>query len=191
MQFDKSETFAAIEGPKDVKYYNAGGKLLTLKIESMVETKSATTVLGINDRETNRNLKLITTLSTLTDGKIGATIPSYITQIETYSNAAGRVNLNSAVPGNLAYVHCEDDEITLDTYVKKDAQGNITAVSDTPVEGYVAMNEYDEFWGETIIISKPTGEDKNETPMIVTIAISSIAVIGVGIILIKKYALKK
>ena len=52
-------------------------------------------------------------------------------------------------------------------------------------------NEFDEFWGEKLIVSKPTGENKQAPVQIIVIAISSVAVIGVGIILIKKFVLTK
>lgn len=172
-------------------YYNNDGILKELDIETILATKSATEVLGIGATEKNRTLKLETTISSLTNGKIGATIPSYITQVTSYSNAAGIINKNSAAPGNLAYIHCDDKEISLDTNVKKDSNGNITEINGTPENGFIKMNEYDEFWGETIIISKPTGQDKNTILIITAITISSIAVIGVSIILIKKHVLKK
>ena len=41
------------------------------------------------------------------------------------------------------------------------------------------------------MVTKPTGEDKQEPLQIAIIAISSIAVLGVGIVLIKKFVLKK
>lgn len=180
-------------------YYNEAGEVETLDIETILKTKSATSVLEIDKMETDRKLKLETTISSLTNGEIGATIPSYITQIISYSNAAGIVNMSSATPGNLAYIHCADKGISLDSYVKKDQYGNIeepvktvaTVTQDDLDKGYIQMNEYDEFWGETIIISKPTGLDKTTILIITAIVISSAAVIGVGIILIKKHVLKK
>ena len=172
-------------------YYNVDGKIKELDIETILETISATEPLGNGETEKNRTLKLETTISSLTNGEIGATIPSYITQVTSYSNAAGIVNKNSAAPGNLAYIHCDDKEISLDTNVKKDSYGNIKEVNGTLENGFIKMNEHDEFWAETIIISKPTGQDKNTILIITAIAISSIAVIGVGIILIKKHVLKK
>ncbi len=53
------------------------------------------------------------------------------------------------------------------------------------------LNEEDEFWAETFRITKPTGEDKLTPVQIAIITISSVAVLGVGIILIKKFVLKK
>ena len=53
------------------------------------------------------------------------------------------------------------------------------------------LNEEDEFWAETFRITKPTGEDKLTPVQIAIITISAVAVLGVGIILIKKFVLKK
>lgn len=91
---------------------------------------------------------------------------SYIAQVTHYTNAAGR--RDQSTPANLSYVHSEDTGITLDKY-----------------------NEEDEFWAETFRITKPTGEDKITPVQIAIITISAVAVLGVGIILIKKFVLKK
>lgn len=175
----------------DKKYYNEAGGVETLKIETILQTDGEIKTLGVGHDDRDRKLKLETTISSLTNGEIGATIPSYITQITSYSNAAGIVNMGSATPGNLAYIHCADKGISLDSYVEKNSNGDIINVSNTELAGYIQMNEYDEFWGETIIISKPTGLDKTTILIITAIAISSAAVIGAGIILIKKRVLKK
>ena len=53
------------------------------------------------------------------------------------------------------------------------------------------LNEEDEFWAETFRITKPTGEDKLTPVQIAIITISAVAVLGIGIILIKKFVLKK
>jgi hypothetical protein len=91
---------------------------------------------------------------------------SYIAQVTHYTNAAGR--RDQSTPANLSYVHSEDTGITLDKY-----------------------NEEDEFWAERFTITKPTGEDKMAPVQIAIITISAVAVLGVGIILIKKFVLKK
>lgn len=56
---------------------------------------------------------------------------------------------------------------------------------------YNKLNENDEFWAETFRITKPTGEDKLTPVQIAIITISAVAVLGIGIILIKKFVLKK
>ena len=99
---------------------------------------------------------------------------SYIAQVTHYTNAAGR--RDQSTPDNLSYVHSEDPTITLD--------------SENPATNK-KYNEEDEFWAETFRITKPTGEDKITPVQIAIITISAVAVLGVGIILIKKFVLKK
>lgn len=96
----------------------------------------------------------------------GGVYDSYIAQVTRYTNAAGR--RDQSTPDNLSYVHSEDKTKTLATY-----------------------NEEDEFWAERFTITKPTGEDKITPVQIAIITISAVAVLGVGIILIKKFVLKK
>lgn len=119
------------------------------------------------DVDYNKTVTLRTVLSSISGGELGANLPSYIAQIVSYSNAAGRRDTET-VPENLSYVNSEDTEMTMET-----------------------NNERDEFWGETIIITKPTGEDKLTPMQIGAIVVASIGVVGVGIILIKKIVLKK
>lgn len=120
------------------------------------------------DVDYSKTIILKTLLSSSNGGEIGANLPSYIAQVVKYSNAAGRRDVK-AEPDNLEYVHSDDTTMTLDN----------------------SGNEHDEFWGETIIITKPTGEDKLSPMQIAIITVSSIAVLGVGIVLIKKFVLKK
>ena len=143
----------------------------------------------------------------------GISMPSYISEIVEFSNAAGRRDMK-ATPENLDYVHSEDTQMHLEvkyiingssrTYcfkspvtnkiysrnVSSDTEWQETALTEIPLEA-ISLNEKDEFWGETIVITKPTGEDKQFPVAIVVIAVSSVAVLGVGIILIKKYVLAK
>ena len=107
--------------------------------------------------------EIITSTSEIENGGV---YDSYIAQVTHYTNAAGR--RDQSTPANLSYVHSEDTGITLDKY-----------------------NEEDEFWAETFKITKPTGEDKITPVQIAIITISAVAVLGVGIILIKKFVLKK
>lgn len=192
ISFASSDHFTAETLNENYNYYNADGELKQITIKKLVRTNSGSDKLLMEDEkdiDSSKKLRLETTLSSSNNGKIGATIPSYIAEITKYSNAAGRKNI--AVPENLSYVHSEANELTLDSYVKKDAAENITDIKTEKESGYVQINEADEFWGESIIISKPTGQDKN-TPMLITIiAISAVAAIGVGIILIKKFVIRK
>lgn len=147
--------------------YDEDGNPVHEDIATIVQTATPTINLKNGDNDYSKVLRLETTLSSSNNGEIGTTIPSYIAEITKYSNAAGRENLE-AVPENLSYVHSENTGMTM-----------------------ADDNEIDEFWGESIIISKPTGADKNTAIIITIIAISGVAVIGVGIILIKKFAIKK
>lgn len=180
------------EGAVSKNIYDTDGNLGTRNIETIVKTTSTSeflrtvikdsnstekikwhdkTVEGVNDpvvpnADYSKTLKLTTVLTSFNNG--AGYYPSYIAEITKYSNAAGRRNMN-AEPANLSYVHSEDTSKTMET----------------------EPNEVDEFWGEQIIISKPTGFNKQLAIQIVIITISSIAVIGVGIVLIKKFVLKK
>ena len=149
------------------KVYNSDGTLVDRSIETVIKNTSASKALAANQADYTKTLKLATVLSASTNGELGANIPSYIAEVTSYSNAAGRRNME-AEPENLSYVHSEDTRKTMEN-----------------------SNEEDEFWGEQIIISKPTGEDKLTTLQIALIAIASVAVIGAGIVLIKKFVLKK
>lgn len=115
----------------------------------------------------SKKVTLRTVLSSSTGGELGANLPSYIAEVVKYSNAAGRRDMD-AEPANLSYVHSDDTRMTMES-----------------------DNERDEFWGESIIITKPTGEDKLTPIQITIITVSSMAVLGVGIVLIKKFLLKK
>lgn len=170
-------------------YYDTEGNIVTKNIMTVVQTKKEIGKLEIGAMNEENVLRVETTLSSSNNGEIGVNIPSYIAEIVSYSNAAGRENI--AVPENLSYVHSEDNEISLDSYATKDAEGNITGIKQEETSGYIKINEADEFWGETIIISKPTGQNKNTAMIITIITISSLALIGVGIILIKKIVIKK
>lgn len=146
--------------------YDANGVAKEETMKTVVRNRTETTFLKTGEKDYSKSIKLATTLSTTNRGEIGANIPSYIAEIVQYSNAAGRRDMN-AVPENLSYVHSNDSEITMED------------------------NEHDEFWAESIIITKPTGEDKLTLIQIVLMVISAMAVLGVGIVLIKKFALKR
>lgn len=152
--------------------YDDAGNEKTEKIETVIRNKKATETLAKDAVDSIRTAKLTTTLSASSKE---ISYPTYIGEIVEYTNAAGRKDMK-ATPGNLSYVHSEATDITLDTVNPKTNK---------------EYNEHDEFWGETLMVSKPTGENKQAPMQIVIIAISSIAVIGVGIILVKKFVLKK
>ena len=124
-------------------------------------------VTDIANADYSKTVTLRTVLTSSSNGELGGNYQSYIAEIMQYSNAAGRRNME-AEPANLSYVNSEDTSETMET-----------------------SNEVDEFWGETIIITKPTGEDRLSALAITIIVISSLAVIAVGIVLIKKFVIKK
>ena len=143
--------------------YDDAGNEKSEKIETVIRNKKATETLAKDAVDSTRTAKLTTTLSSASKE---ISYPTYIGEIVEYTNAAGRKDME-ATPGNLSYVHSKDTSKTMED-----------------------SNEHDEFWGETLIVSKPTGENKQAPMQIVIITISTIAVIGVGIILVKKYVLK-
>lgn len=194
IDFKKSNT-----GNVTQNMYDTEGYKKDLTIETVIQNKEAfnpTIAKGENEikAENADYTKTVSLTTTLSASNKEITYPGYIAQIMQYSNAAGRRDMD-ACPGNLNYIHSEDNEITLNSYVKYNNDGTrITGVSKNPEAGYVRLNEDDEYWGcggEKIMVTKPTGEDKQAPLQIAIIAISSIAVLGVGIVLIKKFVLKK
>ena len=148
----------------------------------------------------SKTVTLRTVLTSNSNGELGGNYQSYIAEIMQYSNAAGRRNME-AEPANLSYVNSEDTNVTLDNswiYEIENGDGTTTKhttqneseIPENAINVRLA-NEADEFWGETIIITKPTGEDRLSALAITIIVISSIAVIAVGIVLIKKFVIKK
>ena len=169
-------------------YYTTNGTLENQNITEKVTSNSSTGKLvrkgdddyNVTETETkNKNTdwsKKIVVSKALSASEIesGGVYDSYIAEITHYTNAAGR--RDQSTPANLSYVHSEDSTITLD--------------SENP-DTNKKYNEEDEFWAETFRITKPTGEDKLTPVQIAIITISAVAVLGVGIILIKKFVLKK
>lgn len=159
------------------KIHDAEGNDKDEKINTIITNNETSEFLtgktgdNYNDNENttadwSKKVTLKTVLSS-SGGEIGTNLPSYIAEITKYSNAAGRRDMN-AEPANLSYVHSDDTRETM---------------KDT--------NQRDEFWGETIIVTKPTGADKLTPIQITLIAIGATALVGVGIILIRKFVLKK
>lgn len=178
-----------------VVVHDNGGNAKSIEITTTkIENKGATS-FEADGNDTSRKLWVSTVLSS---AQQEVSYPSYITEITLFSNAAGRKDSYSA-PANLTYIHSDDNEMTLDAervqvgtlirYVSKTA-ADVLEAAETLVSRE-NINELDEFWGETISVRKPTGEDKAFPVQIVIITTSSILLLGAGIILIKKYALKK
>ncbi len=200
---------------------NADGIGENTTIETVIQNTSVTDFLtrytgngdeyheaGTNEDGTKRvanadyskTVTLRTVLTSNSNGELGGNYQSYIAEIMQYSNAAGRRNME-AEPANLSYVNSEDTNVTLDNswiYEIENGDGTTTKhttqneseIPENAINVRLA-NEVDEFWGETIIITKPTGEDRLSALAITIIVISSLAVIAVGIVLIKKFVIKK
>lgn len=168
-------------------YYNRDGELQenNNNIKEIITSKEETskkllqtgkTLKEINDKNEKKDFinntmdtskKLVVSVGlSASEIENGGVYDSYIAQVTHYTNAAGR--RDQSTPDNLSYVHSEDKTKILAT-----------------------DNEEDEFWAERFTITKPTGEDKITPVQIAIITISAVAVLGVGIILIKKFVLKK
>lgn len=185
--------------------YDTDGTSKEEKLDTVVETNAPTNFLttGISnggkwtlnkDVDANKTIKLSKVSASLNNDEEG-NIPSYIAEILRYSSASGARNLITT-PGNLNYVHSKDKEMTLDNSYIYEVDGKTYERQDanTIPEGATKIrkaNERDEFWGETIIITKPTGGNRILAMQIGIIVAVSVAVIGVGIVLIKKFILKK
>ena len=146
-------------------YKEDGTGITEEEIKEQIESTKATGKMKKYDKDISKKLVVSVGLSA-SEIENGGVYDSYIAQVTHYTNAAGR--RDQSTPANLSYVHSEDTRITLDKY-----------------------NEEDEFWAETFRITKPTGEDKITPVQIAIITISAVAVLGVGIILIKEFVLKK
>lgn len=146
-------------------YKEDGTGITEEEIKEQIESTKATGKMKKDDKDISKKLVVSVGLSA-SEIENGGVYDSYIAQVTHYTNAAGR--RDQSTPANLSYVHSEDTRITLDKY-----------------------NEEDEFWAETFRITKPPGEDKITPVQIAIITISAVAVLGVGIILIKKFVLKK
>ena len=154
-------------------YYDKNGILQPANIKETITSTKGTDKLLSGYMDLNKKLVVSVGLSA-SEIENGGVYDSYIAQVTHYTNAAGR--RDQSTPANLSYVHSEDTRITLDS---KNPDTN------------KKYNEQDEFWAETFKITKPTGEDKMAPVQIAIITISAVAVLGVGIILIKKFVLKK
>jgi|GEM_PF-3648945 hypothetical protein len=170
VKFVNSTTdFSKTDRNSNIKYayYDTNGNMQEndSSINEIITSTKGTGKMELNGRDTSKKLVVSVGLSA-SEIENGGVYDSYIAQVTHYTNAAGR--RDQSTPANLSYVHSEDTGITLDKY-----------------------NEEDEFWAETFRITKPTGEDKITPVQLAIITISAVAVLGVGIILIKKFVLKK
>ncbi len=181
---DDMEKTEVTGAEKEKAYYTTDGELknrndINEKVKNEVNKPTGNLTRKGNENYETTNTdwsKKIVVSKALSASEIesGGVYDSYIAEITHYMNAAGR--RDQSTPANLSYVHSEDTRITLD--------------SENP-DTNKKYNEEDEFWAETFRITKPTGEDKLTPVQIAIITISAVAVLGVGIILIKKFVLKK
>ena len=226
--------------PVNKKRYTNEDVLGDINVKEKIESTAPTRKLQIKDgdySEENTDFDkrfMVEKVLSAQEIEDGGVYDSYLADITHYTNAAGR--RDESTPDNLSYVHSEDTNMNLETYIYtepdtnnvklivseivmvldtatgttveeevytyygNDAQNGIEAVGATKGENgtiiyngntYTKLNEQDEFWAETFKITKPTGEDKLTPVQIAVITISAVAVLGIGIILIKKFVLKK
>lgn len=166
---DSTTDFSKTDRNSNIKYayYDTNGNMQEndSSINEIITSTTGTGKMELNGRNTSKKLVVSVGLSA-SEIENGGVYDSYIAQVTHYTNAAGR--RDQSTPDNLSYVHSYDAGKTL--------EGN---------------NEEDEFWAERFTITKPTGEDKITPVQIAIITVSAVAVLGVGIILIKKFVLKK
>lgn len=196
VKFVNSTTdFTKAEGSKTYNYYDIESNLKGVDIKEIITSKeeketskkllqTGKTLKEINNKNEKKDFinntmdtskKLVVSVGlSASEIENGGVYDSYIAQVTHYTNAAGR--RDQSTPDNLSYVHSENTNITLDSNIP-----------DTNKK----YNEEDEFWAERFTITKPTGEDKITPVQIAIITVSAVAVLGVGIILIKKFVLKK
>ena len=167
------------------RIFDEEGKEYPEKINTTVTTIKESNFIEKGQKDDSNKLVLSTVLASTNYDK--GYYPSYMAEITKYSNAAGRKDM-TATPQNLQYAHCKDTDVSLiNSYIYED--GDKLYISQD--EGGIKANENDEFWGEDIIITKPTGENKQMVKQITITIISSVAVLVIGIALIKKFTLKK
>ena len=226
--------------PVNKKRYTNEDVLGDINVKEKIESTAPTRKLQIKDgdySEENTDFDkrfMVEKVLSAQEIEDGGVYDSYLADITHYTNAAGR--RDESTPDNLSYVHSEDTNMNLETYIYtepdtnnvklivseivmvldtatgttveeevytyygNDAPNGIEAVGATKGENgtiiyngntYTKLNEQDEFWAETFKITKPTGEDKLTPVQIAIITVSAVAILGVGIILIKKFVLKK
>lgn len=139
---------------------------LTKEIDfnTVLQNKVATGFLTKGKTKTY-NLTLTRVLSPNTTDDMN--YESYLADITQYSIATGRRDMAS-IPDNLSYRHSKSSSVTLES----------------------GLNEPDETWAETITITPPTGEDKQNIIEIAILVVSSIALLAGGIVVIKKYVVR-
>lgn len=201
------------------KYYDTEGSLQDVSIKESVTSTTGTGKMELNSNDTSKKLVVSVGLSASEIENSGV-YDSYIAQITHYTNAAGRrdqstpenlayvhsedknMNMESYKDssGNMITGQKIEDDGTQYFLYKVNDSEKVNVTNDIKFEKdkliykeviFEKLNENDEFWAERFIITKPTGEDKLTTVQIAIISISAVVILGVGIILIKKFVLKK
>ncbi|MCL2354522.1 MAG: hypothetical protein FWC68_01260, partial [Oscillospiraceae bacterium] len=177
-------------------------------INTVLRTVRPTRVLEPGDVDNTIEVSLTTTLRGNAEE---LRFVSHIAEIVSFTNAAGRRLSNDTIPGTLnnrygavhpdyaivgfGIVDYDGLQAGLLEYVHSDEAGvnmeHDARRADT--EGYHPSNQPIEFWGETILITDPLGgEDTQwERAMIIAVAAGVVTVVGVGIVVIKKFVLTK
>jgi len=183
----KEDPRAVIEIEED----SVGPEKSYTRIQSQDSKKS----LEPNTKNYDKKIVLTKTLNTNNIKDIS--FPSYNAEILSYSVASGRRS-TSVNPGNLTYSYSADSEMTLEncfidssgeTYKFVDGEYiNLkTGTAVSTISGARKLNEIDEYWGETIIITAPTG---NNTILWIILGITCALIIAGGVFGIRKFVLK-
>ena len=198
LAFKSSDTMKVAGSITNAKVIENNGTIKqNVKVNTVINNKDKFEFLGENENDYSKKVTVTTSLSA-SNPEIA--FPMWIVEIMEYTNAAGRVD-TTAIPGNLLdrYVDIQDTQITPDTLINEDntpkVVGNVYQKNGGKLLAKTTMLEGDE-WGleaasETIIVSKPTGGDKSTVVQIAIVTTISVALIGIGVFLIKKYVLVK
>ena len=167
----------------------SGVKKEDLKVNTVIKNKEEFAYIRPKDSGETWNVdnadytKKVKLRATLSGSSSEIEINPYVVEIVEYSTPIGRVDME-ACPNNAA----DDDRILAANTQVEWETSSISGIR----TGTTGILEHDEYLSAgRIIISKPTGEDKTTSLQITIVAIASVAVVGVGIILIKKYVLTK
>lgn len=201
------------------KYYDTEGSLQDVSIKESVTSTTGTGKMELNSNDTSKKLVISVGLSASEIENDGV-YDSYIAEVTHYTNAAGRRDQSTPAnlayvhseDKNMNMESYKDSSGNMITGQKIEGDGTqyfLYTVNDSEkvnvtndikfekdkliYEGvtFEKLNENDEFWAERFIITKPTGEDKLTAVQIAIISVSAVVILGVGIILIKKFVLKK
>jgi hypothetical protein len=206
--------------------YNTDGSLVTEQINTIVKTVAPTNSLTVKQKDNRKEIVLTRALNTtnveeelLYDSYIAeiyeysnaagrrdaGTIGEYpkIDKTEAWDGS----EKNGAVPGQLRNTSKPTDNAQIVTpsasnpslgagYVHSNAGEHTLEAYNSPTGGVKLANEHDEFWAESIKITKPTGvtdevQTENNVNMAVIIGIPALIVLAGAIVLIIKFVIIK